>query len=148
MDPLLGYLLYRAVETAGPASFFPSMTTAFMLFLIWLAFSKTVKFIPYFYRYPSDLKFLPILYAFCYFHSFIYLYTLFTLHKVSSPKSLLKDLAWLILVTDNLGWWSCRYRVCIREEWGRGSAFFWIRSMERKLCCGANWTQACRKLRE
>ena len=83
MDPLLGFFLYRTVKEAGPQSCLPGMFTTFALFFLWLAFTKTVKFVPYFYRYPSDLKFLPLLYAFGYFHSLITLYTLCTLHKVS-----------------------------------------------------------------
>lgn len=90
MDPLLGYLLYHAVEAAGPQSMFPTMSTTFMIFLLWLAFTKTVKFVDYFYRYPSDLKYVPILYTFGYFHSFITLYTLCTLHKVSHSSKVKK----------------------------------------------------------
>ena len=88
MDFLLSWLLYRAVETAGPESGFPTMQTAFVVFLSWLLFSKVVKFIPYFRQYPSDLKFVPVLVGFGYFHGLIYLYTLLTLHKVSSRLSI------------------------------------------------------------
>ena len=83
MDPLLGYLLYRAVKEASPLFSFPSMSATFMLFFLWLIFTKTVKLMPYFFQYPSDLKYLPILFAFGYFHSGVFLYTFFTLHRVS-----------------------------------------------------------------
>lgn len=57
------------------------------MFAIWLVFTKTVKLWPHFYRYPSDLQFLPGQIAFGYFHGLIKLYTLLTLHKVHSAIS-------------------------------------------------------------
>jgi len=95
MDPLLGYLLYHAVKAAGSESYFPSMFTTFVFFFLWLIFTKTIKLVPYFYRYPGDLKMLPVLYAFGYFQSLITIYTLLTLHKVSFPKTpiLIYDMA-------------------------------------------------------
>ncbi len=86
MDPLLGYSLFRAIQASGPDSYFPSMSTSLLLFLLWVAFTKTVKSVGHFRQYPADLKFLPLLYVFSYLHSFIFLYSLFTLHKVSHSQ--------------------------------------------------------------
>ncbi|KAL8724884.1 MAG: hypothetical protein Q9166_007688 [cf. Caloplaca sp. 2 TL-2023] len=83
MDPLLAYLLYQSIATAGPASHFPGITTSLSLFFLWLVFTKMVKFVDYFRQYPADLKFLPLVYAFSYLHGLIYFYTLLTLHKTS-----------------------------------------------------------------
>ncbi|KAL8917392.1 MAG: hypothetical protein Q9172_005877 [Xanthocarpia lactea] len=57
------------------------MSTSLGLFLLWVAFTKTVKSVGHFRQYPADLKFLPLLYVFSYLHSFIFLYSFFTLHK-------------------------------------------------------------------
>ncbi|KAL8669444.1 MAG: hypothetical protein Q9168_005961 [Polycauliona sp. 1 TL-2023] len=81
MDSLLGYTLYRAVEDLGSRFPMPDAVTCLLLFFLWIIFTKTVKFLGYFRRHPTDLKFLPILYAFSYFHGLIYLYSLMTLHK-------------------------------------------------------------------
>ena len=82
MDPLLGYMLYRVFEDSQKHSIIPSMSVSGVLFFCWVIFTKTVKFIGHFRRYPADLKFLPILYVFSYLHGFIYLYSLVTLHRV------------------------------------------------------------------
>ncbi|KAL9636307.1 MAG: hypothetical protein Q9164_002908 [Protoblastenia rupestris] len=62
---------------------FTDVNTAFRVFFLWLVFSKTVKQWPHFYRHPSDLKFLPVLFGFGYFHGLIKMYGLCTLHKTS-----------------------------------------------------------------
>ncbi|KAL8806217.1 MAG: hypothetical protein Q9182_001492 [Xanthomendoza sp. 2 TL-2023] len=83
LDSLLGFLLYNAIKAAPQSSRCPSVSICFQLFFLWLAFTKTIKFVAYFRQYPSDLRFLPILYAFSYLHGSIYLYTLFTLHRTN-----------------------------------------------------------------
>ncbi|KAL8911770.1 MAG: hypothetical protein Q9171_003103 [Xanthocarpia ochracea] len=60
MDPLLGYSLFRAIEASGPDSCFPSISASLVLFLLWVAFTKTVKSVGHFRQYPADLKFLPL----------------------------------------------------------------------------------------
>ncbi|KAL8784286.1 MAG: hypothetical protein Q9213_004044 [Squamulea squamosa] len=81
MDSLLACLLYLAVQEAGPQSYFLSLPTSFLLFFVWLTLMKTIKHLGYFFHYPADLKFLPVLYTFSYLHGFIYFYSFFTLPK-------------------------------------------------------------------
>ncbi len=52
-------------------------------FVLWLVFTKTIKLLPHFYRYPGDVKFIPLVIAFGYFHGLIKVYSLMTLHHVS-----------------------------------------------------------------
>jgi hypothetical protein len=58
---------------------------ALIIFLVaWTyLFSKTVKLWGHFFRYPSDVKFIPVYIAFGYFHGLIKLWGLFTLSEVS-----------------------------------------------------------------
>jgi hypothetical protein len=53
-------------------------TSATAYLLVWILASKLAKLIPYFFRQPKDLIFLPGYYAFAYFHSLMKLYALFT----------------------------------------------------------------------
>lgn len=63
-------------------------------YAVWAAFlslwsaTKYVKFLGYYARYPTDLRFLPISILFGYFHNFIKLKGLFTLGAVSPAKNL------------------------------------------------------------
>lgn len=82
-DGLLGYLLYQSVKSTPNDALIVDPLTAFLLFFMWLLFTKTVKLLPYFWRYPSDIKFLPVSILFGYLHGFLKLYTLVTVHKVS-----------------------------------------------------------------
>lgn len=67
-----------------------------MAFVLWLLFTKTVKLWPHFYRHPDQMKFIPILIIFGYFHGFIKLYCLLTLHKVSEAQRVsVPMLTWL-----------------------------------------------------
>jgi hypothetical protein len=50
---------------------------------IWIVFTKFVKLLGHFIRYPSDIILLPISIVFGYFHGFIKLYALLTLNVVS-----------------------------------------------------------------
>ncbi|EPS37557.1 hypothetical protein H072_8737 [Dactylellina haptotyla CBS 200.50] len=50
---------------------------------IWLLFTKVVKLLPHFWRYPSDIRYLPISILFGYFHGFIKYYALFTLNETA-----------------------------------------------------------------
>lgn len=82
-DSLLGYLLYQSVSTTPSDKMAVAPFTAFATFFLWLLFSKTVKLWPHFYQHPDQIKFIPVLILFGYFHSFLKLYCLLTLHKVS-----------------------------------------------------------------
>ncbi|KAL8991587.1 MAG: hypothetical protein Q9169_007831 [Polycauliona sp. 2 TL-2023] len=86
MDSLLGYTLYRTLQALEPHSYLPTTLTSMMIFLLWIIFTKTIKFKGHFRRHPGDLKWLPVLYAFSYLHGLVYLYSLMTLHKVSSHE--------------------------------------------------------------
>lgn len=79
MDSLLAYLLYRSAQSMMPES----MRLAMTVFVLWLLFTKTVKLLPHFYRYPGDIKFIPLVIGFGYFHGLIKAYSLMTLHHVS-----------------------------------------------------------------
>ena len=52
----------------------------------WL-FSKSIKLVPHFFRNPQDIRYLPVSILFGYFHNFIKLWGLLTLHEVSCSFS-------------------------------------------------------------
>jgi hypothetical protein len=54
-------------------------------FIFMFGFTKVVKLVGLFVRYPSDFLFLPVSIVFGYFHGFIKLYALFTLKMVWIP---------------------------------------------------------------
>lgn len=54
-------------------------TAALVIFGLWTLFTKVVKLIPHFCRYPADLKFLPVSILFSYLHGFLSLYAAATL---------------------------------------------------------------------
>lgn len=103
MDSLLGYTLYHAVRASEPQSYIPGMLTSLVMLFFWVMFTKIIKFVGHFRRYPADLKFLPILYLFSYLHGFIYLYSLITLHKVSRSPCHVSSRRLLTGVTDRVG---------------------------------------------
>ncbi|KAL9002547.1 MAG: hypothetical protein Q9188_004526 [Gyalolechia gomerana] len=83
-EALLAYSLFHAYDDGQPSTWFPtSRFSAFSLLVLWILFSKTVKLWPHFFKYPSDLKFLPASFAFSYAHGFIKIYSLLTLHKTT-----------------------------------------------------------------
>ncbi|KAJ9604415.1 hypothetical protein H2200_011249 [Cladophialophora chaetospira] len=51
---------------------------AFKALIAWILVSKLPKLLPYFWRHPLDLLYLPFYYAFAYFHSFIKLWAFLT----------------------------------------------------------------------
>ncbi|KAF3929015.1 hypothetical protein ABW20_dc0100617 [Dactylellina cionopaga] len=72
------YLLYKAT------AYDPVVQTyATVAQIIWLCCTKVVKLLPHFWRYPSDLRYLPISILFGYFHGFIKYYALFTLNETA-----------------------------------------------------------------
>ncbi|KAA6414609.1 MAG: glycosyltransferase family 2 [Lasallia pustulata] len=56
---------------------------AMTAFTLWLVFTKSVKLLPHFYRYPGDNKFIPLGIAFNYFYGLIKVYSLMTLHHTT-----------------------------------------------------------------
>lgn len=75
----MAYLLYRTAQSIMPENTRLAMTA----FTLWLVFTKSVKLLPHFYRYPGDNKFIPLGIAFNYFYGLIKVYSLMTLHHVS-----------------------------------------------------------------
>lgn len=87
MDGLLAYLLYLSTHEIEP-KLLPSVLTGFVL---WLLFTKLVKLLPHFHRYPKDLRFFPAIVLFGYFHGLVKLYALLTIHKVSGSSYQIKQ---------------------------------------------------------
>ncbi|KAI4214436.1 MAG: hypothetical protein L6R36_009426 [Xanthoria steineri] len=85
VEGTLAYLLYHAYDNGQPAyQFLPSTrTSAYILLVAWIIFSKTVKLIPYFYHHPTDLRFLPAIFLFGYGHGLIRLWSFCTLFMTS-----------------------------------------------------------------
>ena len=79
MDGLMAWLLFKATNQV------PEWTTISVMigFAIWLVFAKIVKLVPHFYRYPMDIRFIPVAVVFGYLHGFIKIYALLTLNVVS-----------------------------------------------------------------
>jgi len=80
MDMFMFVAWHRATES------WPSdeRTTLLVCLALWVfLFSKTVKLWGHFIRYPVDLIFMPVYVFFGYFHGFIKLYGLFTLHETA-----------------------------------------------------------------
>jgi hypothetical protein len=75
VDGLLSFLLYSTVK--GESSWYQTVT--FMIFGLWILFTKSVKLVPHFRRHPSDLKFLPVSILFSYLHGILNVYALCTL---------------------------------------------------------------------
>lgn len=82
-DSLLGYMLYKSVLSTPADQMIMTPSAAFAAFFLWLLFTKTVKLWPHFYRHPDQMKFIPVLVLFGYFHGLLKLYCLLTLHQVS-----------------------------------------------------------------
>ncbi|KAL8867524.1 MAG: hypothetical protein Q9174_005610 [Haloplaca sp. 1 TL-2023] len=84
-DILLAYLLYHAYDNGPPTmpGFPETRSSAFILFILWIIFARTIKLWPHFLNHPEDLKYLPVNFAFCYFHGLIKMYTLFTIDRTT-----------------------------------------------------------------
>lgn len=79
MDGLLAWLLFKATKDVPEWN----STSVLVGFIIWLVFAKAVKLVPHFYRYPMDIKFIPLAMVFGYLHGFIKIYALLTVNEVS-----------------------------------------------------------------
>lgn len=89
-DSFLGYLVWRSFVSTSSEKSIIAPFTALMVFVFWLLFTKVVKLIPHFGRYPQDMRFIPALIIFGYFHGLIKVYALMTLYRVSCPKKKLE----------------------------------------------------------
>ena len=68
---------------------FPERVLLFIALAAWtFIFSKTVKLWGHFFRYPTDIIFIPVYICFGYFHGLIKAYGLLTLNAVSSTMHL------------------------------------------------------------
>ena len=74
-DAFILVLVYNAATSLLP-QYVPVVISLHLLFLV---FTKVVKLIPHFYRYPSDLRYLPAHFLFGYVHGFIKVYALLTI---------------------------------------------------------------------
>ena len=83
-DPLMWYCLVRWLNEELLVTRPSDKVIALGLFFLWLAFAKTVKLWGHFYRYPSDLKYIPLAIAYGYFHGLIKLAALLSIQTVSS----------------------------------------------------------------
>ncbi|KAL8772281.1 MAG: hypothetical protein Q9209_002493 [Squamulea sp. 1 TL-2023] len=84
VEGTLAYLLLRAYDNGQPPYLFPSTRrTAFVLLGTWIIFSKTVKLWPYFHNHPADLRYLPAMFLFAYFHGLIHAWSFCTLFRTS-----------------------------------------------------------------
>ncbi|KAJ3579719.1 hypothetical protein NPX13_g854 [Xylaria arbuscula] len=75
IDGLLFFFLLLSLGTT-------LSTTAILAYTglgAWIFFTKLVKLIPHFCKYPSDMRFIPLSILFSYLHGFINLYALWTL---------------------------------------------------------------------
>ena len=83
VDPLLFIFFY-----CGTSDCIHQMTYLFMLF-IWMLLSKAVKLIGLLRQNPLDIRYLPVIILFGYFHSFIKVYALCTLNNVGLESVLI-----------------------------------------------------------
>ena len=60
-----------------------TQSLCWILFLVWLLFTKIVRLIPHFLRHPVDMVHIPVLIAFGYFHSLLNIYALCTLTQTA-----------------------------------------------------------------
>ncbi|TKA82501.1 hypothetical protein B0A55_01247 [Friedmanniomyces simplex] len=72
IDGFLFGLLAGAIHNSDHAS------TAYICLAAWIFFTKIVKLIPHFRRYPQDMMFIPVSIAFSYLHGIINVYALMT----------------------------------------------------------------------
>lgn len=85
-------------------------TIALQALLWWMLFSKFIKHVTHFVRYPVDVLLLPISIIFGWFHGIIKFYAMVTLNEVrvsSRPVLSLLDRCWLVnntYVQDTFDW--------------------------------------------
>lgn len=75
IDGSLLTLLCRGMATYDPATRMNALTAL----ATWILFTKTIKLIPHFCEFPQDIKFIPAMIAFSYFHGLLNVYALLTM---------------------------------------------------------------------
>lgn len=80
-DSLLIWLLQRALKSVDATS--SQSLYSMLLLIVWLLASKQLKMLQHFKRYPEDMRFIPVLWLFSYYHTFISLYALITFNSES-----------------------------------------------------------------
>jgi cellulose synthase/poly-beta-1,6-N-acetylglucosamine synthase-like glycosyltransferase len=75
IDIGFAYLLSKILAPCSPET----QSLCWILFLLWVLFTKLVRLIPHMMRHPSDLVWMPALILFGYFHSLLNIYALCTL---------------------------------------------------------------------
>ncbi|KAI0431143.1 putative polysaccharide synthase Cps1 [Xylaria sp. FL1042] len=75
IDVLLLMFLSLALEGASSGT----AILAYAVLVAWIFFTKIMKLIPHFWKYPSDMKFIPLSILFSYIHGAINFYALWTL---------------------------------------------------------------------
>lgn len=79
MDGLMAWLLFKAMKELLKQN----VISVMIGFASWLVFTKVVKLAPHLYRYPMDIRFIPVAIVFGYLHGLIKIYALLTLNVVS-----------------------------------------------------------------
>jgi cellulose synthase/poly-beta-1,6-N-acetylglucosamine synthase-like glycosyltransferase len=79
VDLGFAYLLSKILAPCSP----DTQSLCWVLFLVWVLFTKIVRLIPHFWRHPIDMVHIPMLIAFGYFHGFLNIYALCTLTQTA-----------------------------------------------------------------
>lgn len=73
------YLLSKILAPCSP----DTQSLCWILYLVWVFFTKIVRLIPHFWRHPIDMVHIPMLIVFGYFHGFLNIYALCTLTQTA-----------------------------------------------------------------
>jgi cellulose synthase/poly-beta-1,6-N-acetylglucosamine synthase-like glycosyltransferase len=79
IDIGFAWLLSKILAPCSPET----QSLCWILFLVWVFFTKIVRLIPHFWRHPVDMVHIPFLIAFGYFHSLLNIYALCTLTQTA-----------------------------------------------------------------
>ncbi|CAK4031948.1 glycosyltransferase family 2 [Lecanosticta acicola] len=87
-EGLLFGLLSMALRNASSTA----ASHAYAALCAWIFFTKNLKMIPYFLRHPADMKWIPVLVAFSYFHGLMNVYAAFSMQQTQWGGKDLKTL--------------------------------------------------------
>lgn len=88
IDGLLFWLLSSALTNASSGT----TNRAYASFGAWVFFTKLIKLIPHLWKYPLDIKFIPLSILFSYVHGFLNLYSVCTLYTTQWGSQNLNEL--------------------------------------------------------